>query len=51
MDEACILEVRQEVPRVQNPIYPPRKNVAMNLVGRELTGVTEFSWTGRRFLK
>ena len=51
VDEACILEVRQEVPRVQNPTYPPKKNVAMNLVGRELTGVADFSWAGWRFLK
>ena len=49
VDEACILEVSQEVPQVQNLTYPPKKNVAMNLDGRELTGVVDFSWAGQRF--
>ena len=51
VDEDYIREMRQEVPRVPSPAYPPRKNVALNIVGTELTGVTGFSWSGRRFLR
>ena len=44
-----IRALRQEVPQVENPTYPPRKNVAMNMVGAELMVVATFSWAGKRF--
>ena len=51
VDENYIQEMRREVPRVLNPTYPPKKNVAMNIVGKEFTGVADFSWTRKRFFR
>ena len=51
VDKAAIQEIRQELPRVDRPTYPPKKIVELDIVGRELTGVATFSWSRRKFLK
>ena len=50
VDEDVILELRP-VTRVPRPNYLPRKDVILDVVGVELTGLLTLAWGGRRFLK
>ena len=43
--------MRQEIPQIQNPTYPPKKNVALNIVGTKLIGMASFAWSRPIFLR